>query len=559
MLGEGDHMVREAGTATSSTESLFSPVEGMNVWEALVAGADRLPDKTAVIEGDHRWTFAQIRDRARLLSHHLAEVGLRKGDVAGLYLRNSIDLITVFYALQRLGVIVAWINPDYREHELRHIVNDSGARALFLMDEWEGFRHLDLVLSLRKDLPRLEQLIVVPSSEAASVPTGDGLHSLDALLTDSASPAESPAVSPQDLSMLLYTSGTTGAPKGAMIKQFQTLRAGLAYSYGIQSNEDDIFIAFLSLSHSYGCGALLVGAVVLGATIVLMDRYSTAKAFELIERERVTLQLASPAHYIMQLRHPKRGDYDLSSLRAGLIAGQIAPPGLITQAEEQMGIYLTSFLGASEVGPGLSIMLPPGSSLAVREQYIGYPIEGTALKVVDPVTNQEVPPGEPGELLLSGWHVMAGYWENPEGTARQLRDGWLYTGDLVQREENGLVQILGRLKDAINRGGFKIIPSELEALLLEHPDIEEVCVVGTANPVLGESICVCVTPGVDGCVALEEVRQFLAGKVADNKLPDELLVLENFPRLSGGLKVNRYGKGGLTELAATATTKQSVR
>ncbi len=552
-------MNRDADTATPSTESLFSSVDGMNVWEALLASVDRSPDKIAVVEGDQRWTFAQVRDRVRLLSDQLAQLGLSKGDVAALYLRNSIDLVTSFYALQRLGVIVAWINPDYREHELRHIVNDSGAKALFLMDEWEGFRHLDLALSLRNDLPGLERLIVVPSSEAAVVPPGDGILSLPDLLAGQAAAVEPPEVSPQDLSMLLYTSGTTGVPKGAMIKQSQTLRAGLAYSYGIQSTKDDVFIAFLSLSHSYGCGALLVGAVIMGATVVLMDRYSTVKAFELIERERVTVQLGSPAHYIMQLRHAKRGEYDLSSLRAGLIAGQIAPPGLITQVQEQMGIYISSFLGASEVGPGLSIMLPPGSSLDVREQYIGYPIEGTTLKVVDPVTNEEVPPGEPGELVLSGWHVMEGYWKNPEGTARQLRDGWLYTGDLVQREANGLVQILGRLKDAINRGGFKIIPSELEALLLEHPGIEEVCVVGTANPVLGESICVCVTPGAEGCVALEDVRQFLAGKVADNKLPDELVVFEQFPRLSGGLKVNRYGKGGVTELAATAPNKQSVR
>lgn len=552
-------MDREASTVTSSPESFFSPVEGLTVWEALAATADRLPDKTAVIEGERRWTFAEVRDRARLLADHLAHVGLRKGDVAGVYLRNSIDLITVFYALQRLGVIVAWLNPDYREHELRHIVNDSGARALFLMDEWEGFSHLGLVLSLRKDLPGLEHLIVVPTSEESSIRTGDGVHSLRQLLSTPPASVELPELSPQDLSMLLYTSGTTGAPKGAMIKQFQTLRAGLAYSYGIEANEDDIFIAFLSLSHSYGCGALLVGVFVLGATMVLMDRYSTEKAFQLIERERVTLQLGSPAHYIMQLRHAKRGAHDLSSLRAGLIAGQIAPPGLITQVQEQMGIYITSFLGASEVGPGLSIMLPPGSPLEIREQYIGYPIEGTAVKVIGPLGDQELPAGEPGELLLSGWHVMEGYWKNPEGTARQLRDGWLYTGDLVRREENGLVQILGRLKDSINRGGFKIIPSELEALLLEHPDIEEVCVVGTANPVLGESICVCVTPGAEGAVALQEVRQFLTGKVADNKLPDELLVLEQFPRLSGGLKVNRYGKGGLTELAATATTKQTVR
>lgn len=552
--GVADSNVRDQGDT-----SFFDSVDGLTVWQGLARTAERLPGKTAVVAGDQRFTFAQLLERAETLAARLADLGLAKGEMAAVYMKNSIELVTAFYALQRLGVVVAWLNPDYREQEVRFILGNSGARTVFCLEEWEGFRHLDVVRSLREELPELERIVAVPASSESKLP--EGVISFEALVSGVACLPASAAgeVAPDDLSMLLYTSGTTGQPKGAMIKQSQVLRAGLAYSFGVDATEEDIFIAFLSLSHSYGCGALLVQPFLLGSTVVIMDRFSAEKAFELIQRERVTIQLGSPAHYILELRNEKRKDYDLSSVRAGQIAGQIAPLGLISRVEEEMGIYISSFLGASEVGPGLSIILPYGSPLDVREQYIGYAFQGTQVKVIDPATGDEMPPGQPGELLLSGWHVMQGYWKNPEATAHQIRDGWLHTGDMVLEEANGLVKILGRLKECINRGGFKIIPSELERLLLEHPEVEEVCVVGTPNPVLGESICVCVIPGPDAALKLEGLRIFLKGKLADNKLPDELLVLEQFPRLSGGLKVNRFGKGGVLELASNSPDKQTLR
>lgn len=531
----------------------------LTVWQALNSSAERLPDKVAVVDGEERLTFAELRERASALSAGLAELGLARCDVAAIYMKNSIELITVFYALQRLGVCVAWLNPDYREHEVRHILTDCGARMVFCFEEWEGFRHLDLLLSLRAELPKLERVVAVAAS-----PDGPSLSGVTRLQDLNGNPPSPPGdlgadVMPEDLAMLLYTSGTTGRPKGAMSRQWQVVRGGLAYSQGIAAGEKDVFIGFLFMSHSYGCGSLLVQPFALGATLVLMPRFSVEEAFRLIERERVTIQIASPAHYILELRSDRRQDYDLSSQRAGFISGQMAPPALISQVERELGMYISSILGASEVGPGICVMLPYGAGLEMRERYVGYPIEGTEVKVVDPATGEEMPPGEPGELLLSGWHVMQGYWNAPEATARQITDGWLHTGDLVLREAGGLVQMLGRIKDCVNRGGFKVIPSELERLLIEHPDIEEVCVVATPNPVLGESICVCALVPGENRLSLGDLRRFLQGRVADNKLPDELLLLDAFPRLSGGLKVNRYGKGGLADVARDAPDKQKLR
>jgi fatty-acyl-CoA synthase len=290
-----------------------------------------------------------------------------------------------------------------------------------------------------------------------------------------------------------------------------------------------------------------------------MDQFEVEKAFQLIEQVNITLQLGSPTHYILELNHKNRSKYDLGSLRAGLIAGMIAPEGLITRVEKEMGIYLTSFWGASEVGPGVGTMCPYPSTLETREKYIGPPVADTRMRVVDPVTHQELEDGETGELILTGWHVMQGYWKNPAETQNQIIDGWLHMGDLASRDPNGYMKIFGRTKDLINRGGYKIYPYELECMLIDHPKVEQVCIVATPNPVLGESICACVIPWQGQTVTLEEVRYFMKDKLAPHKLPDELCIMDDFPKLSGGVKIKKFGRGGLAEIAEKDETRQRIR
>jgi acyl-CoA synthetase (AMP-forming)/AMP-acid ligase II len=337
------------------------------------------------------------------------------------------------------------------------------------------------------------------------------------------------------------------------------VRAGWEYSLGVEAQSEDIFIGFLPMSHSYGCGALLIQPLLLRASTILMERFEPEAALKIIEEERVTLQLAAPVHYILELNCNNLKEYDLSSLRAGLIAGQPAPEGLITRVEKEMGMYLSSFWGASEVGPGLGIICPYQSSLELREKYIGRPVEGTAVRVVDPETREELPDGEIGELTLSGWHVLRGYWNNIEETRKQIVDDWLFMGDLVSREENGYFRIYGRTKDMINRGGYKIYPYELESFIIDHPRVEEVCIVATPNPVLGESICACVVPIRDATVTIREIRDFLEGKIAQHKFPDELCIMNEFPRLSGGIKIKKFGNGGLADLAARDKARETFR
>jgi fatty-acyl-CoA synthase len=290
-----------------------------------------------------------------------------------------------------------------------------------------------------------------------------------------------------------------------------------------------------------------------------MEAFRPEDAFILLEREGVTLQLASPTHYLMELDHPALGKYDLSRLRAGLVAGMICPEGLLTRVQERMNVYLTSFWGASEVGPGVGTMCPPGSPLALRERSVGRPVDGTEIKIIDQGEEKRLP-GEVGEMLVKGWHVLKGYWRNPDETRKQIEpDGWLHTGDMVSRDEDGFVTIYGRIKDIIVRGGFKIYPFDLEKMIALHPKVGRVCVVPTKNPVLGENTCACVIPNGEVPPTLAEIREFLKDRVAAYKLPDELAIFSEFPQLSGGAKIKKFGPGGLSELAERMTNREKHR
>jgi fatty-acyl-CoA synthase len=205
-------------------------------------------------------------------------------------------------------------------------------------------------------------------------------------------------------------------------------------------------------------------------------------------------------------------------------------------------------------------MCPFGTPLEVRKKSVGKPIPGTEVKVIDPGTGKQVAASEVGEMMVRGPNVLKGYWQNPVETDKQLEtDGWLHTGDLVSMDENGFITMYGRSKDLINRGGLKIYPSEIEALILQHASVSQVCIVGTSNPVLGESVCACVIPRGDAKVSLKEIRDFLKDKVAKHKLPDELCIVSDFPKMPGGVKIKKFGAGGVQELASLDKNREKLR
>lgn len=506
--------------------SRYDEVSHLSVGEMLRNSAHALPGKEALVSGEIRLTYKELDERVDALASSLQELGIQKGDRVAIYMKNCAELAVAFYGCQRIGAIVAWMNANYRDVEVTFVLQNSGAKAIVLFAESSGYDYLSTIQRLRPSFPELTHIIAVGGKGHPGVfdfqemlDRGGGLRH------------DFPSIDiHKDLSMLIYTSGTTGVPKGAMVTHYQEVRASYGYSLGINANSEDVFIGFLPCAHVYGCASILIQAFLLKSRVIFMEVFRPEDAFILLEKEGVTLQLATPTHYIMELEHPAIKKYDLSRLRAGLVGGMICPEGLITRVQKEMNVYLTSHWGASEVG-GLGTMCPPGSSVELRERSIGLPIPDTEIKVVDG-EGKELPPGEVGEMLLRGWHVLKGYWRNPEETRKQIEpDGWLHTGDLVSKDRDGFLAIYGWTKDVVNRGGYKIYPSELEREIVKHPKVKEMCIIPTKNPVLGENICFCVVPNGDSPPTLLELREFLRERVATYKLPDELVIFSEHDEL----------------------------
>lgn len=532
----------------------YQDVENLSVGEILERSSKIAPEKIAVIFKKDHVTYKQLNELSDKLAASLQEVGIKKGDRACIYMHNCIELYVAFYALQKIGAVVAWVNPAYRTQELMFILSNSQAKAIFIHKEKNNFDYLAFVQGLRNNLSHLSYLISVGGGEGKDVFAYEDLIS-----RRRQKEFEKPSISThQDLSMLIYTSGTTGVPKGSMITHYQVIRGGYSYVDGVKATADEIFLGILPLTHSYGCGSTLIQPILIQATVALLETFNAEEAFKIIESEEATLQHGAPAHYILEMNHPNIDKYDLSSLRAGYLAGQICPEEIIQWGGER-NIYLTSFWGNSETGPGPGTMCPFGTPLDIRKKFVGKAIPGTEIKAVDPETGRDVGVNEVGEMMVRGPHVLKGYWRNPNETKKQLEEeGWLHTGDLISIDQDGFIRIFGRIKDLINRGGLKIFPTEIETLILQYPKVAQVCVVGTPNPVLGESICACIIPKDDENISLIEIRDFLKDKVAKYKLPDELSIMPDFPRLSGGLKVRKYGKGGVQELASLDVKKETI-
>ena len=533
----------------------YKDLEYLAVGESLERSANIVPGKVCVSFKQDRITYERLDEQSTAVAASLQEVGIRKGERVALYLSNCLELYIAFFALQKIGAVIAWVNSAYKINELTFILNNSQARAVFVQKGKVGSDNFGLVQELRGSTAHLCYVISIGGGD------GEGVFSFEDMLSRGGKKKfAKPSINiQQDLSMLLYTSGTTGVPKGSMITHFQVIRGAYSYVDGVRATADDVFAGILPLTHSYGCGSGLVQPVLIQASVSLLEAFNAEDAFRLIESEKATIQHGAPTHYILEMNHPNINRYDLSSLRAGYLAGQICPEQVIQWGEDR-NIYLTPFWGSSESGPGAGTMSPFGTPLDVRKKSVGKALPGTRVKAINLDTGNQVGTGEIGEMMIRGPHVLKGYWQNPAETSKQLEEnGWLHTGDLVSIDENGFVTVYGRNKDLINRGGSKIYPTEIESLILQHPRVSQVCVVGTPNPVLGESICACVIPKDDAKISLKEIREFCQDKVAKHKLPDELLIVSDFPKVAGGIKIKKFGAGGVQELASSDKNRETLR
>ncbi|MBI3089347.1 MAG: acyl--CoA ligase [Candidatus Tectomicrobia bacterium] len=518
-------------------------VEDLTLAQVVERNAARRPEKVALLAGARRVTYRDLVAMAHAVAAGLAARGVRKGDRVAIALLNTPEMVAAYLGCAQLGAVIVWANPAYRHDDLRFVLSNTRANAILAPRQAGDFNFLGMVQELRRELPDLS-LIVAESGETAAD------LSLEALITSHlGEPAPAVEIDVHaDILYLQHTSGTTGVPKAAVHTNAQQVRNVVAVMNSYRGTEEDVYLGHLPFYHTFGRTCILDVALMSGAACVLQEAFQPAESLRLMAEHRVTIQHCAPTHLILELNVPDFPRYDLSALRTGYVAGFVCPVETFKRACAAMGCHYLGAWGSSESIVGFASDYER-DTLEQRATTVGQPLEGFEFKIIDEA-GASLPPGRDGELCVRSYSVLPFYWENPAETARQLdADGWLRMGDLAVVGEAQRLRILGRLKEVVNRGGMKIYPSELETLLDKHPKVREVCIIATPNPVLGENVCACIVPGGGDKPKLAELRAYLAEHVARYKLPDELCLFEEFPRLSGGVKLRKFGAGGIQEMA----------
>jgi long-chain acyl-CoA synthetase len=493
-----------------------------SVHALLAEAAARNPDGEALVCGAERLTWAEMQDATRRLAGALARRGVQAGDRVALLLGNGTPFVLSHFALARLGAVTVPLSVRLQAPEIAYVLGDCGARLVIHEPE------LSARLPAAGEVPALERRVAAGENA--------GAESFAALRSETEPPSDPAAVSEEDTAVVLYTSGTTGKPKGAMLAHLNIVHSAMVYETCMGLTSRDRSVAAVPLSHVTGLIANVAALARCAGTLVILPTFKAADFVQLAARERMTHSLLVPAMYNLCLLQSDFGAHDLSSWRIGGYGGAPMPQATIERLAEQLpGLALMNAYGATETTSPISLM--PPEETAGRGDSVGRAVPGATIVAMDE-DGREAPPGAVGELWLSGPSVVKGYWGNPDATAENIVGGFWRSGDLGTVDRDGFVRVLDRKKDMINRGGYKIYTAEVEAVLAGHPEVVESAVVAKPCPVLGERVHAFVVPR--NAVSAETLRQFCAERLSDYKVPETVTLQdEPLPRNSNGKVVKR--------------------
>ncbi len=491
------------------------------------------PDREALVDmaSGRRWTYAEFAADVDRLACALLASGIAKGDRVGIWAVNCPEWVLVQYATARIGAIMVNINPAYRTHEVEYVLKQAGVCLLFASLRHKTSDYRAMVEQVRGACPRLRETVYIgdPSWEAL-IARGTPAHAGELR-------ARAAELTCDDPINIQYTSGTTGFPKGATLSHHNILNNGYFVGESIAYTEQDRICIPVPFYHCFGMVMANLAATSHGACMVIPAPSFDPKAtLEAVQQERCTSLYGVPTMFIAELNLPDFAAYDLSSLRTGIMAGSPCPVEVMKRVVAEMHMAEVSICyGMTETSP-VSLQTRREDDLEHRTGTVGRVLPHIEVKVVDPATGVTRPRGTAGELCTRGYSVMLGYWEEPEKTAEAIDAGrWMHTGDLAVMREDGYVEIVGRIKDMIIRGGENVYPREIEEFLYGHPKIRDVQVVGVPHETYGEEVLACVVP-LDPAdpLTLEELRSFCAGRLAHYKIPSRLEILESFPMTVSG-------------------------
>lgn len=483
-----------------------------NVATILSESAATYPEALSIKLDDVELSFAALNGLSMKVAGLLAARGVAKGDRVAIISPNIPQMPAIYYGILRYGAIVVPLNPLLKSREVEYHLQNSEAKLAFA---WEGV---------------LGEVSV--GAEAAGTEVIPVDAQFMALLSQVEPLVEVAEVADDDTAVILYTSGTTGRPKGAELTHSNLLSNATVSRSLHDISYGDVIFGGLPFFHIFGQTCALNAAVMSGAAVTLLPRFDPLRALEIIERDKVTIFEGVPTMYIGLLRVPDRSRFDASTLRMAVSGGAALPLEVLREFQESFGATLLEGYGLSETSPVVCFNQVDGIRKAGS---IGTAVRGAQLRIMDDAGN-EIAQGEVGEMAVAGPYVMKGYWRNPEATQAAIRNGWFYTGDLARKDEDGVYFIVDRKKDMILRGGYNVYPREVEEVLYEHPAVAEAAVIGRADPEYGEEI-VAVVALKDGAAGAEEpeklageIRGFVKERIAAYKYPREVHIIDTLPK-----------------------------
>ena len=506
------------------------------------------PDREFLVAGEGRWTWAQIRDRSSALAESLAERGIKPGDKLALVVPNWPEGIVAFIAAARLGATVLPLDPGSTFHELRYLLRHGEVRAAVIAEQWNGEELLEQFDELLPELPDLAFLVTVGPEDLWH---DDRVFQFEDLVAKGGVRAPrvaefDPATTPL---CLIYTSGTTGKPKGVVLTHAALVGAAIATAEAIGTTGEDRVLLGVPLFHIFGI-TVLAGTVASGGTLVLQERFRPAEALELVSRERITVLHGVPTMFALLMREPGFDPAQLRTLRSGIIGGSFVSEALVTRIRTWCDVQIA--YGLTETGPTISVTRS-GDPAGKRGQTVGRPLAGVEATIRDVLTGTLHGLEAVGELAVKSPFLMAGYHRMPGETQKVFTpEGYFLTGDLAVLDEDGYIQLVGRRKELIIRGGQNVSPREVEDVLRAHPAVDDACVIGLPHEVMGEVSCACVVAVEGAIVTGDELKEFCRDQLADYKIPDLVRFFDAFP-LTGSGKVKRRELTRVVELEHSTT------
>jgi fatty-acyl-CoA synthase len=504
------------------------PLIGETIGENLAATTRRLPDGEAVVDcpSGRRWTYSELHSWSRLIARALLARGVKKGDRVGIWSPNCPEWVALQYGTALMGAILVNINPAYRVSELDYVLRHSGVRLLVSATAHKTSNYREMVEDVRPRLADLAEVVFIADQ------TWNSFEGAAGAVTEEQLDAASAELNFDDPINIQYTSGTTGFPKGATLTHHNILNNGFFVAELLGYTEADRVCLPVPFYHCFGMVMGNLGATTHGSTIVIpAPLFDPAATLAGVESERCTSLYGVPTMFIAELAVEGFDSYDLTSLRTGLMAGSPCPVEIMKRVQNEMNMREVGIAyGMTETSP-VSTQSRADDDLDRRTATVGRVMPHVEIKIVDPQTRLLVPAGTPGEICTRGYSVMRGYWQEPDKTAEAIDEGgWMHTGDLGVMRDDGYVNIVGRIKDLVIRGGENIYPREIEEFLYGHPDIEDVAVVGVPDERYGEELMAWIRlrPGAEP-LDPAALRAFCEGRIAHNKIPRYVHLADAFP------------------------------